>query len=251
MQSVADINIELLRLWQRYLSGSTPVYAPMQYPEPSEDSLVFVGLNPSFSTKGWKSILRRSEIKKFEPEEFFKWVGPEDFDVELAHKLEAIAQEHYPFFASHRMLASALGMNWLHYDLFAYRETDQENVRTLFVSEQKELSLTEFGSAQFLLFEKLLSKSKPAAVIIVNALASQIYIARRSPKFNSTGGYYVDKLDDNVEFPVFLSGMLTGARALDRFSRERLFWHIAKTLGKDWRSDVQPGAPVDSPSACP
>jgi hypothetical protein len=28
--------------------------------------------------------------------------------------------------------------------------------------------------------------------------------------------------------------MLTGARALDRFSRQRLLWQVAKVLGKEW-----------------
>ena len=34
----------------------------------------------------------------------------------------------------------------------------------------------------------------------------------------------------NVNCPVFLSGMISGQRALDIFSKERLIWHMKKVL---------------------
>jgi hypothetical protein len=35
-------------------------------------------------------------------------------------------------------------------------------------------------------------------------------------------------------FPVLFSGIITGRRPLDRYSKQRLFWQIGKALNKQW-----------------
>jgi hypothetical protein len=197
-------------------------------------------MNPSFSPKGWQSILLRSAVPDLDPDTFFKWPSPQDFDIELAHKLEALAREHYSFYAPHRDLAAFFKIEVAqHFDLFAYRETSQATMRTLALSDANDVELTRFGAAQFVLFEKVLHLARPSAVIVINALASQVYLKRRSRMFfDPSVGYYKDSFADGQEFPVFLSGMLTGIRALDRFSKDRLFWQIATALGKTWSPDA-------------
>jgi hypothetical protein len=240
MRTVDDINSELRALWGRFFSSDADVYAPMQYKALRPGGLLFVGMNPSFSSKGWKNLLRRSTVPSLDPDAFFRWPSPQDFDIELAHELEALAHEHYPFFAPHRALANALNTEWVHIDLFAYREKEQEKMRTLALSASNELELTQFGEAQFRLFEELLLLARPAAVIVINALASQIYLNKRLPTFDSSVGYHRDACAEGFQFPVLFSGMLTGARALDRFSRDRLFRQIATALGKSWHPGGQP-----------
>lgn len=243
MRTVDDINADLAALWKEFFPESGKVYAPMQYKAPKVGSLVFVGMNPSFSSKGWKSLVRRSTTPELDPHAFFQWPSPQDFDVGLAHKLEALAHEHYPFFAPHRALAQALNTTWEHFDIFAYRETEQAKMRTLAMVDGGEIELTEFGKNQFKLFEELLALAQPSAVLVVNALASQIYLKMRQPTFDSSVGFHKDS---HPSVPVFFSGMLTGARALDRFSKDRLFWQVARALGKTWRADAQPLVPADA-----
>lgn len=243
MRTIDEINADYKTLWNRFFPSAATVYAPMQYRAPQPGSLVFVGMNPSFSSKGWRSLVRRSTMPELDPHAFFQWPSPQDFDVRLAHKLEALAHENYPFFAPHRALAQALETSWEHFDIFAYRETEQAKMRTLALLPGDKIELTDFGLAQFALFEELLQLSRPAAVIVVNALASQVYLTKRSPVFDSSVGFYRDSISKS-EFPVFFSGMLTGARALDRFSKDRLFWQVANAIGKTWRTDT-PSVPED------
>jgi|GEM_PF-2542617 len=232
--SIEEINLGLMAIWEKRFSANDNVYVPMQYEKPKSGALVFVGLNPSFSSSGWKSLSRRSKTPDLDPHTYFKWPSPPRFDIEISYYLEILAKEHYPFFAPHRALADAMDIAWEHFDIFAYREKEQAKIRTLALSNVNEVRLTEFGEAQFRLFEELLLLSKPTAVIVVNALAAQIYLKKRSPEFNPRLGYHQDLFADGHQFPVFFSGMLTGARALDRFSKDRLFWHVAKALGKPW-----------------
>lgn len=100
------------------------------------------------------------------------------------------------------------------------------------------LELTEFGNEQFKRFEQMLALAKPKAVVVINALASRLYKKRRPLQFDSARGHYLDNIGERG-VPVFLSGMLTGGRALDVFSRERLYWHIAQALGKPWNPAAQ------------
>jgi hypothetical protein len=64
-KSIEQINSELQNLWADHLKNKK-VYAPTQYEEPQKAGLVFVGMNPSFSEKGWKTLLRRSETPDLE-----------------------------------------------------------------------------------------------------------------------------------------------------------------------------------------
>lgn len=244
MPTVDEINLALKDLWTKRFNGNSMVYAPMQYTVPQQRSLVFVGMNPSFSEKGWREILWRSQKPKLDPRSFFQWPTPRDFDIGLAYELEALALKHYRFFAHHRALSKALKLSWAHLDLFAYRETDQLKVRKEVLTVDQNIKMTPFGEAQFALFEDLLKLAHPLAVIVVNALASRIYRHMRSPRFDTSAGYYRDSFDEAQPFPVFFSGMLTGARALDRFSRDRLFWQIASALGKEWNPAAQ-GTRID------
>ncbi len=237
-RSITEINSDLASLWRETFGSDSQAYAPLPYTVPTRDAIVFIGMNPSFSSRGWKSLLQRVARPDIDPKSFFKWPSPEDFDEQLAHKLEALAREHYPFFAPHKALAAALKLKWEHIDLFAYRETDQSKAKSLVVANESEVRLTKFGEDQFKLFEEVLALAQPRAVVVVNALASQIYRARRKPQFDSSAGHYIDQALTERPVPVFFSGMLTGARALDRFSKDRLFWQVANALGKSWQPDV-------------
>jgi hypothetical protein len=232
VRTIEEINAELSRIWNNQFGTESAAYAPVPYELPAPGSIVFVGMNPSFSIKGWKYLLRLAKRGDIDPNDFFRWPSPLDLDVDLARGLEALAREHYSFFAPHRALAGALSRKDVHHlDLFAYRETVQSKAKELLVNDDDEVTLTDFGRHQFDLFVEVLSLAKPEVVIVINALASQIYRKLRDPEFDTADGTYRDSLSDH-SFPVFFSGMLTGIRALDRFSKDRLFWQVAKALGR-------------------
>ena len=229
MQTIEQINGDLKRIWEEHIPAGSNAYSPMQYRKPKRGALVFVGLNPSFSPTGWRSLLKHSDTPDLDPHSFFSWPSPQNFDVELVHRLEAEAEDRYSFFAPHRKLAGELKCDWVHLDLFAYRVTEQAKLKARVLASANDIALNEFGIAQFKVFSDLLALSEPSAVVVINALASQIYASQRKPAFEMDTGYYLDSTNGHA-FPVFFSGMLTGARALDRFSRERLYWHVCKTL---------------------
>ena len=57
--SMQKINQKLLTLWGQYRHLNHTL-APMQYPDGDKGALLFVGINPSFSIKGWNSVLKKA-----------------------------------------------------------------------------------------------------------------------------------------------------------------------------------------------
>lgn len=229
-----EVNDALCQLWQdnQVVQHKSP-YAPMQYEMPHQNGLLFVGLNPSFSDKGWDRLMPYIGIDGFDPKRFFGWPRPDNFSMEVAYKVEQVARERYQFFAPHRALARAVRMPWDHIDLFAYRMTSQKDAMYLFVEKGDAVKPTPFGQRQLALFEQMLAAARPRAVIVVNSLASKIYQHLRQPGFDSKKGCYQDEIEGHA-FPVFYSGMITGG-AMDVHSRERLFWQIVTELGVEWK----------------
>lgn len=255
-KNIVQIQRDFENLWHAYNPQLS--LAPMEYGYPQTDNLqtelasmeqgnlqtinsqtrplVFVGMNPSISLTGWASIIKKSPgvcgvPTVFNPHYFFAWPRPSNFCWNTAIRLEKAARQHYSFFETHRTLSKIMNREWDHLDLFAYRDTQQKNILSLVIDKSTTNGLTSFGESQFELFEELLFLVQPAAVIVVNALASRIYKQIRNPNFDAKFGCYLDQLTPgSCEFPVFFSGMLTGSRALDIFSRERLFWQVENVL---------------------
>lgn len=225
MEKLNELNAELERIWKDVVQDDPKEYAPVLFNLQKPGGIVFVGLNPSFSDDGWKTSLKNPRYKDIDPRTFFRWPRPLEFNADLAHELDRLAHSTYAFFEQHRKLSDHLNLHWEHIDLFAYRETNQSAAKDKFLKSNKDYQLNDLGEKQYRLFEKMLELAAPRVVVVANALASHIYSKYRSPRFDHLYGCYMDKISD-TDVPVFFSGMLTGQRALDVFSRERLFWHI-------------------------
>lgn len=230
MRSINEINNDLIVLWNKNFSAGIDVYAPMQYKKPKIGCITFVGMNPSFSKKGFKKILKGTDKQNLDVSEFYKWPISKTFNIDCAHKIETWSLERHDFFAPHRTLAKNLSKEWEHLDLFAYRETNQNKIKPLIIEKGSKYKLNEFGAKQFHLFLEILSLAKPSAIVVVNAFASNIYQEQRKLIFNRELGYHQENLCGIKQIPIFFSGMITGGRALDTFSRERLFWQIDKAI---------------------
>lgn len=234
---LAEINNKLLEIWTKQFDGKSDVYGPIMHQQPNPKGLVFVGLNPSMSTKGWKKILKDTQHSNLDVLQLLKWPRPQNYDLAEECAIESLSRQKYDFYALHRTLAAAVNRHWEHLDLFFYRRTKQDEMEHLVLGKNHKLN--DFGESQMKLFEAMLELSQPAAVIIVNASAGRLYKQQRRIHFDPTLGCYMDKFGATT-FPVFISGMLTGGRALDVFSRERLFWQVAKFFGVQWSPEVGP-----------
>lgn len=180
-----------------------------------EDALLFVGLNPSFIQGG-------------DPKSHF-------YDV---------AQDAQGYFAKFAEIAKSCGddITWEHLDLLPIRHTNQGNVVKKIVIMHRGIINDYLKQVS----KKLLENSKPKAVIVVNATARLLlgkdqHENRHGKLINvwmgydfrfddSNGACYVQNADALKDIPFFFTGMLSGQRALDLGSFERLKWHVAKVV---------------------
>jgi len=223
------INKEAVELWQNYFDANADVWMPLIYPPLVERCLVFVGLNPSFSKRGFSRILKDTIYEDINPEEFYHWRNMSVFDWDKALDIEIIAKMKYSYFRKFSEIAKDVEEDWEHIDLFLYRETNQSRFKSMIMDGN---ILTQFGMDQIELAKKLLEELKPIAIIVANAFASTLVVDHFFIIYDENLGCHILRQNDR-NVPIFLSSMLTGQRALDRFSYQRLRWHIKKVLS-DW-----------------
>jgi hypothetical protein len=259
LSDIGAINDALVEIWREHADGikgglswqdetkpfkthTMELRCPLQYPKLDVGGIVFVGFNPSFSQKGWANVLKKARAKgdapKGDGEYLIKAFDADCSDASLKNvaKLEELAHDHLDFFKFHRLASAKLEPHWTHLDLFAWRHTNQSEAKHLLVDE--ETANKPFAKAQLEVFDALLKLAKPRAVVITNATASRVYLAHRKIKetFNASKGHYLDTIDGVGPVPVLPAGMLTGQRALDVYSRQRLLWQLGQVLKPaiDW-----------------
>ena len=229
-----EINSKIVSLWSKYFKGDPDVYAPLFYDELKKGGLLFVGCNPSFSVRGFGTFLRDTEYKNIDPSTFFKWSN-----ISLNQKLidDCIKIDNYAyakylrFFARLIEIAKKIEFDWQHIDIFLYRETSQNNFTDRIMEGG---ALNDFALDQIALFEEILAKIEPRCVVVANAFGAEIL--RKHIKNDLTwdeerGFHWFTKSSKKI--PMFFSSMLSGQRALDRWSYERLMWHIGQALKVD------------------
>jgi|SRR5690554_5921744 len=196
-----------------------------QYDEnESEADVLFLGINPSF--------LARQDKKSY-----------------VWHKKQIIGKDYFkPFFMIEEKLIKCYNINfkWTHYDLFAFRETKQASIKKLLMSNEE---------GRFFLFQQLevlkerLLQTQPKVIIASNALIRTFFGMKRKKdektqtevgiwlgdwvKFDfdkTIGTYVVNQPQELKGTKIFFTSMLSGQRALDLGTRERLIWHIAEVL---------------------
>lgn len=230
-----SLNGELQEIWKNFLSNDRSELHPVYFRALTPSPIVFVGMNPSFNEKGLIKTVKNTELEGLNVREYFR-LSNDKFDVDISNRLNELSEEKYlTFFKQHKALATYLGLhkcNWSHIDLFQYRQTNQTEFLQRILKRDK--TLNEFGQAQFDLFMKALVLLEPKIVIIINATAAKIFMGQiegvtyTKVKSPPTGIFNYELNGKNI--PIFLSGMLTGGRALDIFSRERLFWHVERVF---------------------
>jgi hypothetical protein len=232
MKEIDDLNDALLKLWEKQPPNDPFVQRmPLFYSLPVPESILFVGINPSFSDIGFKKILGK-DYPTINPHEFFKFPRSEQFDMATCIEIEKRASEQHRYFAKFREIASKLSMPWHHIDLLSIRHTKQADVRRYIFGTGKEKDdLKAFASEQIDLATIAIKLSEPKAIVVANALASRIFYTKLKPEFdNATGCHRM--IIAGAKVPVFFTSMLTGQRALDNYSYQRLIWHLRFALEK-------------------
>lgn len=237
-----DINKSALDLWkEKYCDNKESTkFVPALYPELKKECLLFLGLNPSFKEDYMKKKAKEKGNKDlFSFEKYMKSCEKKSIQQKII-ECEKEARGEYPYFKRFEKIAKDVRLEWEHLDIFFRREKKQEPIKRDYLKSHEVGFKTTFAEKQFKIAFNAINVIKPKIVVVVNALASKIIKHNCKSKLNShdfeKDGYHRISIN-KITIPIFFSGMLTGQRALDIGSYERLKWHIkqaANVLSKEW-----------------
>ncbi len=180
-----------------------------------KNSIMFVGINPSFDENN-------------------KEIHEEFYNVEQEGK-------SHPYFNKFKEISKKAKHSWTHFDFLYFRETNQKYINELLKKENG----VEFIFKQLEISKKVILEAKPKILIVSNTMARHFMGFEKNR--NQTQGVWMGfdfifdeklgthKIVNNSELentPVFFTSMLTGQRALDNGSFERLNWHINFVLNQ-------------------
>lgn len=237
-----QINTKVIALWEDKFPDNADEFMPLVYPPLKPMGILFIGLNPSFSDRGFLTILADTPYANSSPREFYHWRNRSSFDLVKAIAIEGEARKKHPFFAKFQEFSNYMGIPWEHIDLFFYRRTKQNEFRSVIYKNDK---VTEFSLKQLELSKTLIQAAKPQIIVVANALAAQIFEKEFEPRFDEELGCHVMALNEQY-VPVFLASMLTGQRAIDTYSYQRLKWHVKYVLRRTSRKELSVMLKADS-----
>ena len=176
--------------------------------EIEERSLLFIGINPSISNENeWDKFYNNTQKR-----------------TEKTHK----------YFNRFFEISKEVGLRWSHIDLLFLRCTDQKEVAKIC---RKYENGTQFIWEQLMISKQIIEQAKPKIIVINNSFARRLLGKEKENgqqewlgfdfKFDDSIG--TDRIENDGVLkgtPVFFTSMLTGQRALDNGSFERLVWHI-------------------------
>lgn len=217
------INQAIFKIWKDCKISNL---VPQFYGSLNPNSLLVVGLNPSFSIKGFRSFLKGSKYDQHlaDLKSFYSFSrisenlneGAFDLFIQDFIEIENISKAKYSYYIKIQELVKETNLKWEHIDLFFVRDTKQKELEELYKERNECLK------KQIELSKQLIKLLKPKMIVVANAFASKIMLEHYDLTWNKAIGTF--KLTD--ETPVFLCSMLTGQRALDKGSFDRLKWHL-------------------------
>jgi hypothetical protein len=217
MKSIAEINSKIIDLWD---NTSEEIRGPLMpsFLAPAPTScILFIGFNPSFA-KRYKGTIIEEKLTYLP-----------NTSLEKANELAEYDKksfESYPYFRKMKGIASQLKLSWDHLDPFFMRHPNQKYAESLVISQKGE-TLTHFGASQFALFKAALKLATPRVVVVANARSSSI-IKRELKLEKKPSELFYTSRDFNC--PIHLGSMISGQRAMDVFSVERLQSAIQQSI---------------------
>ena len=218
---------------------------PLLYPPFSKEKgigpggIVFVGFNPSFNIENEET---KKDIEKFPfgNEEKIKKLKKEIIKFERNSW-----QEYKKYFKPIKDLVKGINeicdkkFYFYHVDLLFMRGSPQKILADLFgIKDGKPKHYMEFFNRQVALSLKFIEKLEPKLIVVINALTSHTIKARFNlPSLSreviengKTWFYEIPLGKEEKKYPIIFSGMISGQRAVDNYSKERLRWHMALVL---------------------
>ena len=193
-----------------------------------EDDLKKIKSNPKYSNLPQNYLFPKTVIKKAL---LFVGINPSSAKDQLEYDSYNLEQENnkHPYFKKFEDIAHNCNINWTHLDLLYFRETHQNYIQEILSMENG----VSFIWEQLMISDKLIKKCEPKIIVVCNTQARTFLGKDKNNDQNKWLDYNFD-FNDNLgtylwnNIPVFFSGMLSGQRALDIGSFERLKWHIKK-----------------------
>ncbi|MCL5989185.1 MAG: hypothetical protein M1166_02505 [Candidatus Thermoplasmatota archaeon] len=262
--SIEGINTTYREIWKKYRTNSLATEIekyfdkwPIQYDiDIKQKEILFVGFNPSYDEDNKPLQLSGIDILDNETE------IQKAIEYERTAQREASDKKRYSYYSLFPEICTTLGLNkedWNHIDVFPFRHGKQNDLVKDFELNTSISDWVAGGSERkdiirdcvysFLGFIEYLN---PKLIVVVNGFLSKKITEDTGSYFlnynksdiqtassmNKDFSFYLSQgsnecyriLKINNEYPLLLSAMLTGQRALDLGSRERLIWHIGQLL---------------------
>ncbi|MCT4582964.1 MAG: hypothetical protein N4A35_16245 [Flavobacteriales bacterium] len=181
-----------------------------QFDEGIKDvDILFVGINPSYDGESTNSSIytREQALGHY----YFKPFG----------EIQRILKDDYK-----------KELTWAHLDLLVFKETEQAFIRDVLFKSADGLN---FIVEQLDIAKSILEYLNPKVIVVSNTQARTLLGADRNNNKNIWMGYefeFDEKLgtrkivNPKLNSYCFFTSMLSGQRALDKGSKERLIWHI-------------------------
>jgi hypothetical protein len=196
--------------------------------------VLFVGLNPSFSEDGIKKMASAMKVSADEMMAILRWpAAPRNIESQQlarAAASETSAKELYVkyFKPLADFCHTVNAVSHCHLDVLLLRHTSQKSIIASYGEYYPQMRNVPFIEEQIRLFEWALKAMSPRVVVVANAKASDVVIEALPLETNDDGRSY--RWSQLPGVPFFLSGMLSGQRALDKHSRRRLEIDVADAL---------------------
>jgi len=134
-------------------------------------------------------------------------------------------------------------LTWSHIDMLVFRETQQSFIKNKLL---KTVEGIQFINKQLIISKQILEYLNPKIIVVSNTAARHFLgrdkYEKKGKEFGVWMGYDfefdynlgTDKIINNSKINpyVFFASMLSGQRALDKGSKQRLIWHIDNVLNK-------------------
>jgi predicted transport protein len=228
-EKLADwYNNSAIKIWQEH--GHNQAHVPLMIPKINTDiDILFVGMNPSHRAK-WIDNQLKKNAKKFNnysAEDLFAWTEDNlKTRVPYIQLMELHARENdNQYFGALKKVVKDCGLKtWTHLDLFLVRDKDQKNLLQQIEYDEKKNHMNQFGKKQVKLFIETLNKIKPKCIVVNNATTS-VFLSKLL-----VGEHETKTMISYQDTPIFLGGMHSGTRSMDRFSRLRQINEIKQTI---------------------
>jgi len=219
--------------------------------EISKNKVLFLGINPSFDEINKKD---KNKFKADDEElEGHHELGYNElyFDDEISYNKPNKGYQSY--FKEFEEICKGLKGNtnnevlWTHYDMLPFREVSQKKITKYFNKENDIIykMLIDFIE----LSREIIVHSEPKIIVVSNAYVRNLFGYNNEvndiekshiptifkSRFSKEFGTHVIHDEQSGKLngkPIFFTSMLSGQRALDVGSRDRLQWHINYCLNK-------------------